>query len=701
MFLHTLPPPPAPLDFSAALIPTSASTVTPLHLGKATQHRQVLRSLLASHHAARTQAQSGSSASPVAPIEVKLIQAIDDYLPCLVAVLNSCRTDELVWRANHADATAASTHGPFVWWPLLAVPGGSSSQSSSKGSKGPHASSSILFELDSVLVLYSLALSNLAVLQSIAVSTYEYTNCTLSEDDRKAKEGSLKRGVTWGRKAVAVIRWLIDNEGLLLAPGTAPEEVGDDWNQEREASRRRMLAGLLSFHQLAPTLLTLRILLSPTQAHLTTSRTTMPPLPRGHPSPALLAKLYLEIPRIADEARGELQAATGSGLHHNGIDSSASSRLTNKFKNFSIGGSSGSGRDAGLSQSRLSASRPVSHGKADLGGGGTGPPLARGHASQGEPEDVSKKSNGGRLRSNQDVMAQPIYCPISAELFRYLDAISSYARAAAFMYLALAAAEGAGGATDDGTGSATGGKYGEAIVWLRLSREELLREDDTSGDRAATMNKAWAEWIGKKAAYKQLGKLLALEEFSGNGKRQKEAKEPRKGGLLNAVKSAKSARSTSPNGRDEPNSALDENDGDTQTATTSSSHPLAPRLAAYHYHVLLESLAPLLCHLAKTYTALNNTVTFQPLPSKADLQQRVPGSRAVLTFEVGEGSVAPSNPNVWRPPRAEFGPQGYEAGRAGEPLPRGMGLILDGGAGPEDGAGAENSAGYAGRGAYY
>lgn len=724
MLLHPLPPPPAPFDFSAAFIPTSASTVSALHLTKTTQYRQALRSILASHQASRTQAKSGAPSPAAAAVEVKLIQAIDDYLPCLVAVFNSCRTDELVWRGS-ADTAAVSSQPPFIWWPLLCIDAASlvscSSPSSApspsaKPHSGPYGSRSILFELDNVLVLYSLALSNLAVLQSIAVASYEYTDRVLSDESRKTKEASLKRGVTWGRKAVAVIRWLIDNQEVFLFPGSVPQELGDSWSQEGETSRRRMLAGLLSFHQLVPTLLTLRILLSPAQSHITTSQTTIPPLPKGYPSPALLAKLFLEVSRIADEARGELEAASGrdvtTGTYGGGKLLRASlkansSKLASRFKSFGIGG--GKNRDA----ERERASHPSYHDRADLR---DGPPLScqssgqKRHAFEARTRDERADGSGaGKNPRSVSIPPPPNLCCVAGRIFRYLDAIGSYSRGVAFLYLGVAAAEGsgAGGTTQEGGFNSSGGRYGEAIVWLRLARIELLGSEEAA-KKSSMLPKAWEEWTGRKDAFAVLSKLLAFDRFGSKG-RHKEGKEARKGGLLNAGKFGTEGSSTSPGRRDDPITGPDEHADDTQATSVTTLHPLCPRLASYHSLLLHTNLAPLLCHLVNTYAALNDTVAFQPLPSSSELQQKIPSSRAVLTFEAagmgnngnGNGKNAP-NFNAWRPPSPEFGPKCYKIQPADRSLPKEMGLIL--GArdeGKDCNGGSAADAEYAGRGSYY
>jgi hypothetical protein len=165
------------------------------------------------------------------------VSAIEDYLPHLIAIYNGTQTDDLVWRAE-----------AWFAWPAPLSPSSSNSNklniggssSSTYAKHGPFASSSLRFELDNLLILYSLALSNLALLQSISVGSYEYSK-SLMDTQRKDYENILKRGVTFGKKAVEVVQWMIRD--LDAAEGNEADGR-QDWNEEWQSSRRRLLEGL-------------------------------------------------------------------------------------------------------------------------------------------------------------------------------------------------------------------------------------------------------------------------------------------------------------------------------------------------------------------------------------------------------------------------------------------------------------------------
>lgn len=237
MYLHPLPPPPLTVDFASHLIPSSSSSVSATHLTRTTQLREALRNVLADGQA--TAASKGSS-SGSGTIEIRLVQAIEEYLPCLVGIFNSCQADQLIWRSEPL----------FAWFHPLSpsTPASSSSKLSmgassySRGSDNttPATCRSVLFELDQLLILYSLGLSNLAVLQALSVGEYEYSP-TISEAERKEKEASLKRGVAYGKKAVGIIDWLLGEGSQRSRDGRSGEEA---WSEDRERERRTLLQGL-------------------------------------------------------------------------------------------------------------------------------------------------------------------------------------------------------------------------------------------------------------------------------------------------------------------------------------------------------------------------------------------------------------------------------------------------------------------------
>lgn len=92
-------------------------------------------------------------------------------------------------------------------------------------------------------------------------------------------------------------------------------------------------------------LLAIRKLLSPTSCQQTASRTYAPPLPEGHPSPSLLAKLYLNVAQLFESAQSLARTAGDAfnvhfdsrGTNEESADGSTrlpslNGTLTSKFK---------------------------------------------------------------------------------------------------------------------------------------------------------------------------------------------------------------------------------------------------------------------------------------------------------------------------------------------------------------------------------
>lgn len=645
MHLHRLPPPPRPVDFSAHLIPTSSSSVSPLHLSRTTQLREGVRSVLSDAAAA-----SSSSSSGV--VEIKLVQAIEDYLPCIIGVFNSCQTDELVWRRD----------AWFVWPPLLAQ----ASSSKASSSSGPFASTSILFEVDHVMILYSLALSNLAALQYISVGSYEFDR-SLSDADRKQKETILKRGINFSRKAIAVVRWLIED----LAQDD--EQASQEWYH----TRGRLLEGLVALHHLPPTLISLRLLKSPTRCEIQSTQQLPPPLPKSHPSPSLLAKLYLEVPRLAGEARSNLAAA--GGLEANvgpgaaprrlknllGDTGSSSSKLASRFKGLGLGGNRRAGAaDDGDEYDEIAGSPGDGNGSGEGEQRRTGR-FGRRTSATAAPLSPSSPSTTTATSAPAGTFPPPTQVPLSKMLMGYLESMASFGRSAAFMHLGLSA------------GESHASKHGEAVVWLQMALAELetILQDESRLD----------DLVGRAE------RLKMDRHYSKTHSNDKDLswqyKTEKKQMLAEQQRRPSSPAATS-------------------SASAASHHPLTHRLQSHHTH-LIRSLRLGINHALEVYTRLNNSISFQPLPQRDDLYTRIPTSRSIFsaTSPAGDGGDSPAV--AWKCPKPEFGPGSASATKAAEaasssaatsgesswpPPPGSTGLIN----GHEE---ARNE--YVGKGAYY
>ncbi|CAO1616881.1 unnamed protein product [Sympodiomycopsis kandeliae] len=616
MYLHPLPPAPRPVDFAACLISTSSSSVSSLHLSKATQLRENVRAVL-------------SSGASNGIIEVKLVQAIEDYLPCVIAIFNCCQTDEVVHTRDIW----------YIWYPLLAPPVSSSKKSYIGGGgssgNGPFASTSILFELDHILILYSLALSNLAVLQYISVGSYEFDR-RLCESERKSKETILKRGITLSRKAIQVITWLIQDGNK-----DSMRRQQQQFEEGYFYSRSRFLQGLLDLLYIPPTLISLRLLLSAAICNIQSTGELPPPLPKGHPSPSLLAKLFLEIPRLRDQVASNFAAAAGlaslddvsSGDKGNGLrkllpqsnksttptDSGTSSKLSSRFKGLGLGSKkkNDSASDNPLYRSTSNDQRIGVGGAGNgpegggLSGNGTSPP--EGAADNARHGGSSTMSSVLGTQRPSDTSAPPSCIPISKRLIRYIDSIGSWGQSTALFYLALSIGE----QPQDHTG---GGGHGEAIVWLRMSLEELelILEDEVKLE----------EMVGKQERIKM--DRHYEKSKSGNEKGSKEVDKDRS--WQYKTEQRQQQQMSDSDQREQP-----------------GFHPLHYRLQMHNTH-LLRSLRSNITHSLEIYTKLNNSITFSKLPFKNELVLKIPNPRSIL-----ETSSA-DHGDQWKCPRPEFGP---------------------------------------------
>lgn len=138
-----------------------------------------------------------------------LCQALDDYIPHLVAIIDCLKVDDLLHNADpgriytslrNARLLSLSVMTVFSWRPTL-----TSSITSSRLNLP-----SFMSELHFTLLTYVFALSNLA--SSIALSTgtggsYELSN-TLSSTERKAKDESIGQAADLLCRAVGILDWI-------------------------------------------------------------------------------------------------------------------------------------------------------------------------------------------------------------------------------------------------------------------------------------------------------------------------------------------------------------------------------------------------------------------------------------------------------------------------------------------------------------
>ncbi|TCD68285.1 hypothetical protein EIP91_011251 [Steccherinum ochraceum] len=188
---------------------------------------------------------------------LKLVKVLDDYIPKLCGILACVKSGELTLKYEPT-------------------------------------------ELAFTLLTYGIALSNLARAAVVSLRSYEFEHA-ISDADRKAKDERIGFAVTLLCKASGIYEH--------IAKEVIP--AWDDARQRAAASgtpcpnppefSREVLIGLSKMALADAQTLAVRKLLS--RAAYDSTLSPGPPLPKSHPSPALVAKLHLECVSLCSSAR--------------------------------------------------------------------------------------------------------------------------------------------------------------------------------------------------------------------------------------------------------------------------------------------------------------------------------------------------------------------------------------------------------------
>ncbi|OBZ70590.1 pH-response regulator protein palC [Grifola frondosa] len=204
---------------------------------------------------------------------LQLVKVLDEYLPKLYGILNCVSSAELLLK----------TEPMFSWRTTL---------SSTLFHTSPRISLPTLStELNFALLTYAFAISNLARAVVHSLGNYE-TERAISDTERRAKDERLGFAVSLLCKAAGLFEYI-------------GKECLAEWDRERERAiavglscprppdlSREVVIGLSKMALADAQTLAIRKLLS--RAAFENTLTPGPPLPKSHPSPALVAKLHLE-----------------------------------------------------------------------------------------------------------------------------------------------------------------------------------------------------------------------------------------------------------------------------------------------------------------------------------------------------------------------------------------------------------------------
>ncbi|KAI5451402.1 hypothetical protein NCC49_001709 [Naganishia albida] len=294
------PPATALLSFTDLCVdPSSKHTVI---LADATQARSRLRNALKD-----VEARSGGGGGNASGDWLLVLDAVQGYLPFLLGTINSLEADDLLERNEPL----------FPWKSTIAAspPGIASPALRSLPSFGA--------ELVMSLTTYALALANLAHGTvrdplSAAAGAGERRRITSAADDKRQVD-RLAQGADMLCRASGVFEYIALRvlpawEARIADSTMDASRAGFRLGKGRDRGRARMPAEFSRDVQRALAMLALadanaigiEKLLAPFHVN-TTFHTTTLPLPRGHPSPGLVAKLHIEVASLYASARNLLK----------------------------------------------------------------------------------------------------------------------------------------------------------------------------------------------------------------------------------------------------------------------------------------------------------------------------------------------------------------------------------------------------------
>ncbi|KDN48510.1 hypothetical protein K437DRAFT_255485 [Tilletiaria anomala UBC 951] len=267
MFVHELPTTGA-ISF-ADFVLTSGYSIEVAHT---TEHRAKLRNVLKEHR---------KSAGDDNDLEqgdwLKVVQAVDEYLPYLLAMFNCVQVDEVIFKLEPEFSwrTTLSSH-IFRSSPRISL-------------RGLH------YEVCAVLLLYGTALSNFAAAIVASLGNYELER-TLQDAERKQRDDKLKRAADTFCQAAGIFEYL----SQVMIPRW--EERASCLDGRPPDLTREVTMALSKMALADAQLLSIRKLLSAAVSEANDFNTPGPPLPKGHPSASLLAKLYLNAASLYETA---------------------------------------------------------------------------------------------------------------------------------------------------------------------------------------------------------------------------------------------------------------------------------------------------------------------------------------------------------------------------------------------------------------
>ncbi|KAJ7164638.1 hypothetical protein C8R43DRAFT_1122515 [Mycena crocata] len=283
LYLYDLPTT-GSISFSDFCTDASSEKLYTSHISEATQSRANLRAVL--KESKRTQ--DGEKDY------LKLVKILEEYLPRLRGIMVCVANNEIELKSEPI----------FSWRTTL---------SASLFNTSPRLSlPSLHADFAYSLLTYAFAFSNLARSKVLSLGTYEHDRL-ISDVDRKAKENQLTVAADLLCRASGIFSYisetvLLDWESACSASTfTRPPDVSREVNN---ALAKWVFDELVSSLADAQTL-AIRKLLS--KSAYDSNIAPGPPLPKSHPSPALISKLHLECSSLYSSARTLAKTPSSAG----------------------------------------------------------------------------------------------------------------------------------------------------------------------------------------------------------------------------------------------------------------------------------------------------------------------------------------------------------------------------------------------------
>ncbi|KAJ7505496.1 BRO1 domain-containing protein [Mycena galericulata] len=297
LFLYDLPTTGA-ISFSEFCTDSTAEKLYTSHISDATQTRANLRGVL--KESKRTQGAEKDY--------LKLVKILDEYLPRLRGIMVCVASNQIELKSEPIFSWRTTLSANlFNTSPRLSLP-------------------SLHADFAYSLLTYAFALSNLARTKVASLGAYEHDRA-ISDADRKAKENQLTVAADLLCRASGIFSYISDS--VLLDWESTPPTTA--FNKPPDLSREVNSALAKSSLADAQTL-AIRKLMS--KSAYDSNVTPGPPLPKSHPSPALISKLHLECSSLYSSARTLAKTPSSAGKGKAKSGSSADGEVSTDLRRF-------------------------------------------------------------------------------------------------------------------------------------------------------------------------------------------------------------------------------------------------------------------------------------------------------------------------------------------------------------------------------